>query len=86
VIPSKNSKMTKMSQIRTISIEFQFVRVWLTDALFAIRLHRIVPPIPSARAGSRRLWFSTSNANDFELDQLARNEYYKSIVRMPVAR
>jgi len=75
-----------MSLIRTISVEFQFVRVWLTNTLFGLKLHRIVVPAPSAGLVSGRPWFSMSSANDFELGRLARNEYYKSLVRMPAAR
>lgn len=75
-----------MSVIRTISIEFQCIGVWLTNALFGLRLHRIIAPAASVRLALGRSWFSTSSANDFEVERLARNEYYKSLVRIPAAR
>ena len=78
--------MIKMSMIRTISIEFECIRVWLTNALFGLRLPRIIVPAPSVRVGLGRPWFSASSANDFEIGQLARNEYYKSLARIPAAR
>ncbi len=74
-----------MSLVNAILTEFQWIGVWFENMSVGLRSRIIL--LPGLHAMKlRRPWFSSSSAEEFEIKQLARNELYRSLSRVPLAR